>query len=1307
MVNGGKGRNTSDKSSSEKDNEESKLKVKMEENVKNIGKITSLVKSDYQGIQIQGKIFGIDAILMLDTGAVVSLISERFIGPDLRTKLTSTDKRIVSATGQAINVEGIVECEIEVNGELFKHNVFVARNLCYDVIIGTDVMKKVGAILDMKDGSVNWNGHYVKFWSDSQDIRCSVHLMEKIEIPARSQVMCVARVSSEFHGKLGIVEPKIEFIEKYNIMPARVLTKASDQMAISVVNSSTKPVILHKKVNIGSFCEVDEIRDSYPVNEILESKERNDPDLLKDLDIDKEGMSKEQNERLTRMFRKYQDVFAKDDNDLGETSLVSHHIDTGDAHPIKQRPYSIPFAQKEEVRKQIKSMLEKEVIRPSSSPWGSPVVLVKKADGSYRFCIDYRKLNAVTRKDVYPLPRIDEMLEVFQKAKYFSVMDVLTGYWNVPVREEDKEKTAFVTSEGLYEFNCLPFGLCNGPGTFQRLMDLVLSGIQWKMALAYIDDIIVFSETFDEHIERIEEVFTRLRGANLKLKKKKCSFFKTEVEFLGHIVTSGGVKADPKKVEAVRKFPRPTSVKFLRAFLGLASYYRKFIPNFAKIADPLNKLLHKETLFAWNEKCEEAFQKLKELMTKAPVLCFPDFEKPFKLCTDASDQGLGVVLSQDTDVGERPIAYASRSLKKSELNYPVIEKEALAVVWGIGIFRQYLLGHKFTVITDHNPLRWLMGIKNPSGRLARWALAIQEYDVEIQYKPGKKHGNADGLSRSGKETQSIMTLEELPEKLQTKNISEMQMKDPKLRDIMNYLKCNELPTDEERAKRVMASVSFYEMVDDVLYHIWAPDAKGKRKEVRRRLVIPRTLIDEVLTWCHDDHTAGHLAFHKTYYKIRERFFWEGMYRDIDFWCKSCVNCASRKTPKGRKRAPMLPIPVDGPFDRVAVDVLGPLPPSLKGNRYIVVFSDYLTRWVEAFAISNADAKTTAKLFVEEIICRHSAPRTLLSDRGRNFTSSLMKEVCEIVNTKKIFTTAYHPQCDGLVEKFNETLATMLSMFVNDHQRDWDVYIPYVLFAYRTSLQETIQETPFYLVYGRDARLPIDVALSEPTRLYTDVDDYKSVIIQRLNEAFTLVKNNIELAQQKQKQHQDKNAREPDFSIGDRVWIYLPVTKPGLTSKLIHPWNGPHRVIEKTSPVNFKVESCDNKKRQQIIHANRMKIFVDPEDLPPNLQYCEDQCADEDNSLDENEVCHQEEGNRTNDEIEEDPVNESNDEIVEVCDKLWSRNKKGRAEAKYFVKYKNDEKESAWVDSSLVPGDLLEEFERNYKGRGAAYRQRRN
>lgn len=339
MVNGGKGRNTSDKSSSEKDNEESKLKVKIEENVKNIGKITSLVKSDYQGIQIQGKIFGIDAILMLDTGAVVSLISEKFIGPELRTKLTSTDKRIVSATGQAINVEGIVECEIEVNGELFKHNVFVARNLCYDVIIGTDVMKKVGAILDMKDGSVNWNGHYVKFWSDSQDIRCSVHLMEKIEIPARSQVMCVARVSSEFHGKLGIVEPKIEFIEKYNIMPARVLTKASDQMAISVVNSSTKPVILHKKVNIGSFCEVDEIRDSYPVNEILESKERNDPDLLKDLDIDKEGMSKEQNERLTRMFRKYQDVFAKDDNDLGETSLVSHHIDTGDAHPIKQRPY--------------------------------------------------------------------------------------------------------------------------------------------------------------------------------------------------------------------------------------------------------------------------------------------------------------------------------------------------------------------------------------------------------------------------------------------------------------------------------------------------------------------------------------------------------------------------------------------------------------------------------------------------------------------------------------------------------------------------------------------------------------------------------------------------------------------------------------------------------------------------------------------------------------------------------------------------------------------------------------------------------
>ena len=262
----------------------------------------------------------------------------------------------------------------------------------------------------------------------------------------------------------------------------------------------------------------------------------------------------------------------------------------------------------------------------------------------------------------------------------------------------------------------------------------------------------------------------------------------------------------------------------------------------------------------------------------------------------------------------------------------------------------------------------------------------------------------------------------------------------------------------------------------------------------------------------------------------------------------------------------------------------------------------------------------------------------------------------------------------------------------------------MLFAYRTSIQETIQETPFYLVYGRDARLPVDVALSEPTRRYTDVDDYKNVILHRLNEAFTLVKSNIELAQQKQKQHQDKNAKEPEFSIGERVWIYLPVTKQGLTHKLIHPWNGPHRIIEKTSPVNFKVESCDNKRRQQIVHANRMKAFVDPEDLPPNLRFNEDHSDNERESGDENEENYPSDEN--NSELENAQRTVLEPEIIEVCDKLWSRNDKGRAEAKYFVKYKNDEKESTWVDSSLVPGNLIEEFERNYKGRGAAYRQRR-
>ena len=367
----------------------------------------------------------------------------------------------------------------------------------------------------------------------------------------------------------------------------------------------------------------------------------------------------------------------------------------------------------------LSEMLERGIIRSSSSPWASPVVLVKKKDGTSRFCVDYRKVNSVTRKDAYPLPRVDDLFDTLAGSRLFSTLDLISGYWQVEVHPGDKEKTAFCTSEGLYEFNVMPFGLCNGPATFQRLMNLLLAGVQWSSCLVYLDDIIVLGKTFEDHLKHLSQVFQRLRDAKLKLKVKKCSLCRETVQFLGHVVSSKRIAADPAKIQRVVDWLVPTNKCEVQRFLGLISYYRRFIRNCSQIAKPLYQLIERSKPFCWTVECDQAFQRLREQLTTPPALVFPDFSREFLLDTDASDQGIGAVLSQiQSDGQERVVAYASRLLSKSERHYCVTRKELLAVVVFLHHFRQYLLGRKFILRTDHSSLVWLHNFKEPVGQVA-------------------------------------------------------------------------------------------------------------------------------------------------------------------------------------------------------------------------------------------------------------------------------------------------------------------------------------------------------------------------------------------------------------------------------------------------------------------------------------------------------------------------------------------------------------------------------------------------------------
>ena len=459
-----------------------------------------------------------------------------------------------------------------------------------------------------------------------------------------------------------------------------------------------------------------------------------------------ESLSPLQQQQLNELFKEFQDVFSLGDDDLGNTPLLKHGIETH-GPPLRQ-PYrrQNPAVRREEMA-QVQQMLSSNVIRPSNSPWASPVVMVRKKDGSLQFYVDFRQLNTATIKDAHPLPRIDDLLDALHGAKWFSTLDLKSGYWQVPIAEQDKEKTAFRTSSGqLFEFNQVPFGLCNAPATFSRLMDRVLAGLHWETCLFYLDDIIVLSSTWEEHLARLREVFERLRHAKLKLGAAKCTFAAKEVSYLGHRVTEEGLLPDPSLLAAIRDIPPPKTATEVRSFLGLAGYYRRYVKGFAAIAAPLHALTRKDALFHWSEDCQAAFDQLKARLTTSPITAFPDFSQAFRLYTDASTAGLGAILAQVREGKGCIICCASRALNKAEKSYPATKLECLAIVWAVAKFRPYLMAMPFEVFTDHYALQWLKTMRTGSALLHRWSAALEEYDFTVRHRPGKIQTHVDGLS---------------------------------------------------------------------------------------------------------------------------------------------------------------------------------------------------------------------------------------------------------------------------------------------------------------------------------------------------------------------------------------------------------------------------------------------------------------------------------------------------------------------------------------------------------------------------------
>ena len=1121
---------------------------------------------------------GVSCMALVDTGSTVTVVRPEVV--PVGTRLEDTAVQLRTVTGELAPMKARGQLMLTVGGRNMRHTVWVAevQDAC---ILGLDFLREQGCLLDL--------GRATLSFSDGQVVH-----MRPLD------PRCTTTLTAGPHGG------RVGDGEQGNRTRAASSSQLGPKPATRSLDSSAG--LQTAAEERGERRRNSNAKRTAALREVWQRS-------AGDLDAD-------QQEQLWQLLMEFRGCFSCDEEELGQTSLVQHTIDTGDAVPIRQRPRRLPLGRQDAAEQALVKMQRAGIIEPSESPWASPVVMVPKKGGEWRFCVDYRRLNGVTKKDSYPLPRVDECLDLVAGSTWFSSLDLRSGYWQVPLAEEARAKTAFCTGKGLWQFKVLCFGLCNAPATFERLMERVLAGVPHTECLVFLDDILAHGSSFEAAMAALRKVMERIKGAGLKLHPDKCRLLCRELTFLGHRIGSEGIGTVEEKVRAVREWPTPTEQKGLKSFLGLASYYRKFVRGFSGIAAPLYRLLQKDQPFVWAGDCRTAFRALQEALSSAPILAAPDTELPFVLDTDASGEGVGAVLSQAWPEGERVVAYYSKALSKAERRYCVTRRELLAVVFAVRHFKYYLCGRPFTIRTDHASLQWLMTFREPEGQLARWLEELQGCEFTVTHRAGERHGNADALSRrpchadgcrycdrrDAREQDlvlgadkwdcegcegAVMECREL-QVVDSAVWAAEQQRDPDLQPVMLWVEAQQRPPWEEVAalspwtKGLWAKFSSLRLLEGVLQRAWQEPATGEK---RWQVVVPRRRQEAVLQAMHGAAGSGHFGVTKTLRRVRQAFYWGRLRRDVEDFCRCCDLCTARKGPPGRSRAQLQQFPVGEPMQRLGVDVLGPLPLTERGNRYILAAVDYFTKWPEAYALKDQEAETIVDALVEGIISRLGVPESIHSDQGRNFESRIFATMCTRLGITKTRTTPLHPQSDGLVERFNRTMGEQLSILTTTHQRDWDMHLPLVLMACRTAIHDSTSCTPALLMLGRELRTPAELAFGRPpdAPLVPAGAGYARRLQDRLDSAHAYARRQMRSAGVRQKRNYDLRAKGRHFAAGELVWTYSPKRKKGRCPKLDSHWVGPCRVLERLGEVVYRVQ-LPGTGRKVALHRDRLAPY---------------------------------------------------------------------------------------------------------------------
>src|SRR3954453_17077951 len=845
--------------------------------------------------------------------------------------------------------------------------------------------------------------------------------------------------------------------------------------------------------------------------------------------------------------------------------------------PPSRPTYRMTQPELDELNRQLTELKSKGHIQESKSPYGAPVLFVKKKDGTMRMCVDYRALNKITIKNKYPLPRIDELLDRLLGARYFSKIDLRSGYWQVRIADQDVHKTAFRTRYGHYEFLVMPFGLTNAPATFMHLMQQTLRSFLDDFVIVFIDDILIYSKTLEDHTQHLRQVLQVLQEKQLYAKLSKCDFFKHEIGFLGHVINEHGIKMESSKVNAVTNWPIPTNVHELRSFLGLAGYYRRFVKDFSMIASPLTALLHKNQKYEWGADQDNAFTALKQAVSSAPLLIIPDPQLPYTLVTDASGYAIGAALCQDHGNGLQPCAFLSRKMNDAERNYPVHEQELLAIVHALREWRHYLLGNRITIITDHRSLQYLATQDKLSARQTRWSEFLQQFEYEIRYRPGRDNQVADSLSRRPDHTLAAIHQSSL-------NIDG---------ELLETIKA-EYDNDSATKQIITNGHSYYKVTNAMIYTL------------DNKLYVPSndSIITRIIAEHHDTPLNGHLGEHKTFDRVSRSYFWPGMRKAIRQHIQRCQSCQANKSSNQLPIGLLQPLDIPGKrWETVSMDLITSLPSTRRGHDAIIVFVDKFSKMVHyAATTTTCTAVDVARIFFDTVVKLHGIPQHIVSDRDPRFTSRFRKQLWILLGTELKMSTSHYPQTDGQTEQSNRTLEDILRHCVSKRQDDWDQHLTAAEVAVNSSVHASTGFTPFYLNYGDHPYFPTHIPLD------TINNNAVYELMQKLERNIELARNNMQTARDKQTHYANQHRREVVFKEGEMVWLSTQhLNLPdGITRKLSSRYTGPFQILEVISPVNYKLaipEEWANKRMPPVFHVSLLNRYVpgtDSESSDPRI-----------------------------------------------------------------------------------------------------------